>query len=306
MHGGYRDEAQALARLAAPRRRRHARAVADPVRHGGRALPARSGRCRGCPATTASHPVRIGNAASGAVAARRLRRGDGRAVPARRITAWSRRDTSWDLQRARWSSISRRSGSSRTKASGRCAAAGATSPSPRSWPGSRSIARSAPRRSSACRHRWSGGARCATRIHDTVCRAASTRTEQRSRSATAATTLDASLLLMPLVGFLPPDDPRIIGTVAAIERELMVDGLVAALSHARSRWTACRRARARSSRAASGSPTTSPAGPQRRGARAVRAAAGAVQRCRPAGRGIRSDARSGSSAISRRRSRIWR
>ncbi len=38
--------------------------------------------------------------------------------------------------------------------------------------------------------------------------------------------LDASLLLMPVVGFLPPEDPRIRGTVEAIERELMVDGLV--------------------------------------------------------------------------------
>ena len=38
--------------------------------------------------------------------------------------------------------------------------------------------------------------------------------------------LDASLLLLPIVGFLPPDDPRIRGTVAAIERELMVDGFV--------------------------------------------------------------------------------
>jgi GH15 family glucan-1,4-alpha-glucosidase len=38
--------------------------------------------------------------------------------------------------------------------------------------------------------------------------------------------LDASLLLMPVVGFLPPDDPRVRGTVAAIEQELMVDGLV--------------------------------------------------------------------------------
>jgi GH15 family glucan-1,4-alpha-glucosidase len=38
--------------------------------------------------------------------------------------------------------------------------------------------------------------------------------------------LDASLLLIPLVGFLPPDDPRVRGTVEAIERELVVDGLV--------------------------------------------------------------------------------
>ena len=38
--------------------------------------------------------------------------------------------------------------------------------------------------------------------------------------------LDASLLLIPQVGFLPPDDPRVRGTIAAIERELMCDGFV--------------------------------------------------------------------------------
>jgi GH15 family glucan-1,4-alpha-glucosidase len=38
--------------------------------------------------------------------------------------------------------------------------------------------------------------------------------------------LDASLLQIPLVGFLPADDPRVRGTVAAIERGLVVDGLV--------------------------------------------------------------------------------
>jgi GH15 family glucan-1,4-alpha-glucosidase len=38
--------------------------------------------------------------------------------------------------------------------------------------------------------------------------------------------LDASCLLMPLVRFLPPDDPRIVATVNAIDEELTVDGLV--------------------------------------------------------------------------------
>jgi GH15 family glucan-1,4-alpha-glucosidase len=38
--------------------------------------------------------------------------------------------------------------------------------------------------------------------------------------------LDASLLLIPQVGFLPADDPRVLGTIAAIERDLMADGLV--------------------------------------------------------------------------------
>ncbi len=38
--------------------------------------------------------------------------------------------------------------------------------------------------------------------------------------------LDGALLLIPQTGFLPPDDPRVVGTVAAIERELVRDGLV--------------------------------------------------------------------------------
>jgi GH15 family glucan-1,4-alpha-glucosidase len=38
--------------------------------------------------------------------------------------------------------------------------------------------------------------------------------------------LDASLLLLPLVGFLPATDPRMIGTVAAIEADLCDDGFV--------------------------------------------------------------------------------
>jgi GH15 family glucan-1,4-alpha-glucosidase len=38
--------------------------------------------------------------------------------------------------------------------------------------------------------------------------------------------LDASVLLMPLAGFLPPDDPLVVSTVKAIRRELSVDGLL--------------------------------------------------------------------------------
>ncbi|TPE48319.1 glycoside hydrolase family 15 protein [Amaricoccus solimangrovi] len=41
-----------------------------------------------------------------------------------------------------------------------------------------------------------------------------------------STTVDASLLTLPLVGFLPPKDPRIAGTVAAIERELSCNGFL--------------------------------------------------------------------------------
>ncbi|MEP6654683.1 MAG: glycoside hydrolase family 15 protein [Myxococcales bacterium] len=41
-----------------------------------------------------------------------------------------------------------------------------------------------------------------------------------------AKVVDASLLLMPAVGFLPGSDRRVIGTVAAVERELLRDGFV--------------------------------------------------------------------------------
>jgi len=41
-----------------------------------------------------------------------------------------------------------------------------------------------------------------------------------------STELDASLLLLPTVGFLPPGDPRVCGTVEAVERRLFVDGLL--------------------------------------------------------------------------------
>jgi len=38
--------------------------------------------------------------------------------------------------------------------------------------------------------------------------------------------LDASVLMAPLLGFLPPEDPRVVGTVKAIETHLMEDGFV--------------------------------------------------------------------------------
>jgi GH15 family glucan-1,4-alpha-glucosidase len=39
-------------------------------------------------------------------------------------------------------------------------------------------------------------------------------------------TLDAALLMIPTVGFLPADDPRVVATVDAIQRDLMEDGLL--------------------------------------------------------------------------------
>jgi GH15 family glucan-1,4-alpha-glucosidase len=63
-------------------------------------------------------------------------------------------------------------------------------------------------------------------IHDEVCRKAFNPGVGAFTQYYGADTLDASVLLMPLVGFLPASDPRVRGTVAAIERDLMVDGFV--------------------------------------------------------------------------------
>jgi GH15 family glucan-1,4-alpha-glucosidase len=65
-----------------------------------------------------------------------------------------------------------------------------------------------------------------TRVHTTVC--AEGYSEKRSSFVQyfGGDTLDASLLLMPLVGFLPPEDPRIAGTLDAVGNDLLIDGLV--------------------------------------------------------------------------------
>jgi GH15 family glucan-1,4-alpha-glucosidase len=65
-----------------------------------------------------------------------------------------------------------------------------------------------------------------TRIHDTVCREGFNPAKGAFVQYYGADELDASLLLLPLVGFLPADDPRMRGTIEAIGRELMTDGLV--------------------------------------------------------------------------------
>jgi GH15 family glucan-1,4-alpha-glucosidase len=64
------------------------------------------------------------------------------------------------------------------------------------------------------------------RIHEEVCARGFDKERNTFVQAFGSKALDASLLMLPLVGFLRPDDPRVRGTVEAIERELTVDGLV--------------------------------------------------------------------------------
>jgi GH15 family glucan-1,4-alpha-glucosidase len=63
-------------------------------------------------------------------------------------------------------------------------------------------------------------------IHEEVCRRGFDSERKTFVQSYGGRALDAALLMMPLVGFLPASDPRVASTVAAIERELMVGGLV--------------------------------------------------------------------------------
>jgi GH15 family glucan-1,4-alpha-glucosidase len=65
------------------------------------------------------------------------------------------------------------------------------------------------------------------RIHAEVCRDGFDPDLNSFVQSYGAKELDASLLLLPLVGFLPADDPRIQGTVSAVEKHLLKDGFVA-------------------------------------------------------------------------------
>jgi GH15 family glucan-1,4-alpha-glucosidase len=64
------------------------------------------------------------------------------------------------------------------------------------------------------------------RIHDEVCAKGFDPERNAFVQYYGGQSLDAALLLIPLVGFLAPDDPRVIGTVDAIQRELTHAGLV--------------------------------------------------------------------------------
>jgi GH15 family glucan-1,4-alpha-glucosidase len=63
-------------------------------------------------------------------------------------------------------------------------------------------------------------------IHEDICRQGFNSSRNAFTQSYGSTELDASLLMMPLVGFLPASDPRIISTVELIERELVSGGLV--------------------------------------------------------------------------------
>ena len=68
--------------------------------------------------------------------------------------------------------------------------------------------------------------RIAQEIHEEVCRKGYDPERNTFVQHYGSQALDASLLHIVLTGFLPPDDPRVVGTVNAIEQKLMRDGLL--------------------------------------------------------------------------------
>lgn len=65
-----------------------------------------------------------------------------------------------------------------------------------------------------------------SQIHQQICEQGFNRSKNSFVQVYGSDELDASLLLIPQVGFLPGDDPRVQGTVEAIRRELMPEGFV--------------------------------------------------------------------------------
>jgi GH15 family glucan-1,4-alpha-glucosidase len=63
-------------------------------------------------------------------------------------------------------------------------------------------------------------------IHEQVCARGYHSAKRAFVQAYGSEELDAALLMLPLVGFLPPNDERVMSTVEAIERELVRDGFV--------------------------------------------------------------------------------
>ena len=64
-------------------------------------------------------------------------------------------------------------------------------------------------------------------LHRQICRKGFNKKLNAFTQSYGSSTLDAACLRMFIVGFLPPDDPRMVGTVEAIQKKLMRNGLVA-------------------------------------------------------------------------------
>ena len=237
-------------------------------------------------------------------AARRLGRAARLGLPAHALARPLRRARLAD-PRAAGRDGDRPTGASPIAGSGRFAASPSTSPPRRCSAGSPATAARAWRSCARTGSGPSAGRRRPTRSTPTSAR---TRVDERGVFVQHydTTALDAALLLMPLLRFLPPDDPRIRNTVLAIADELTENGLVLryrtdetddGLTGREGTFTdllVLAGVGARGDRRAQARP------------RAVRAAARLRLTARALRRGDRPAAPAGTSGTSRRRSRTWR
>ena len=177
------------------------------------------------PGYAGSRPVRIGNAAvdqkqTDVLGEVMIALEDARESVAR-ATATTRGRCS-----ACWSTTSPTPGRSATTGCGRSAGRSSTSPTRGSWCGPRSTGRSARSNGTACPATSTAGATLRDQVRDEVLTEGYDADRNTFTQHYATQEVDASLLMLPLVGFIDGDDPRMLGTIEAIEQDLMRDGLL--------------------------------------------------------------------------------
>src|SRR3546814_17279243 len=96
-------------------------------------------------------------------------------------------------------------------------------PPPRSTRSDPLCTHTTPLRSGGPAQRWRA---LRDEVHAEVCRDGWDPARRTFTQSYGSTELDASLLMIPMVGFLPPDDERVVGTIEAVQRELSVDGFI--------------------------------------------------------------------------------
>ena len=220
-----------VARLAAARRGRRRLEVADHVRARRASAGWTSGRPTGSPATRARLPVRIGNAASdqyqldvyGEVMSALYSSAQAEGVHSR-----VRLGPADPADRVPREGVA----ASPTTASGRCGARAGTSPTPRSWPGWPSTGPCARSRSGPTStgplEKWRA---LRDDIFTEVCEKGYNEKVGAFTQYYGSDQLDASVLMIPLVGFLPPSDQRVVSTVEAVAARPHGPRLRAALPH---------------------------------------------------------------------------
>jgi GH15 family glucan-1,4-alpha-glucosidase len=199
-----------------------------------------------------SKPVRVGNAAVGAIPARRLRRGDGRDAPRAAAQAQDRRG-----QLAPAAAPRRVRGQALERA--RRGHLG----NPRAAPALHALEGHGLGRDRSRRARGGGVrprgrprrvARAAPAIHDDVCAKGYNAKRGAFTQSYDCDRLDASLLMIPLVGFLPATDERVVSTCRrSSASSSSTASSTATTARSPRASTGCRRARARSCPARSGS-----------------------------------------------------